>query len=324
MQPRDRADELVVTTPELVAFEYDVAGLGSRFLAQLIDLLLLALVILAVTILAAVIGAFGNSSLLTIIYFVGEFALVLLYFPFYEALTNGQTLGKRAMRLRVVGDRGEPVTVTQVAIRNLIRIVDFLPALYGIGIITLFIQGGAKRLGDFAAGTLVVRERDRVKLHELVKSAEAARSVPGAEGGERASIWAGGTGSTPSRAVAPAPAPSTASPYELAVKRLSPELLRFINAYAARRDKLTVTRREQLAAPVAGALAQLLPREVAAYGSLAVLDGLAGLLFIPRAAPPVLPPPSQLPPPSPLPPPSRVPEPSSQSPPPGPTPPPSV
>lgn len=291
MQRRDRADELIVTTPELVAFEYDLAGLGSRFLAQLIDLLLLALVILALTIAAAVSGAFSQNTILGIAYIVGEFALVVLYFPIYEAVTNGQTLGKRLMRLRVVGDRGEPVTLTQVAIRNLIRIVDFLPALYGIGIITLFVQGGAKRLGDFAAGTIVVRERDRVKLRDLVRSAEAARSASGTDTGERVSIWAGSLPSAPPPAGAPMPPAPAATPYEQAVKRLSPELLRFINAYAARRHQLTVTRRQQLADPVAGALAQLLPREVEAYGSLAVLDGLAGLVSA-RPAVSALPPPS--------------------------------
>ncbi len=288
MQRRDRADELVVTTPELVAFDYDLAGLGSRFLAQLIDLLLLAVVILVLTLAAALSGVLSQNTILYITYIVGQFALVVLYFPVYEAVTNGQTLGKRAMRLRVVGDRGEPVTLTQVAIRNLIRIVDFLPALYGIGIITLFVQGGAKRLGDFAAGTIVVRERDRVKLRELVRSAEAARSASAVDTGERVSIWADGAASAPAQTGAPMPPAAAATPYEQAVKRLSPELLRFVNAYAARRHQLTVARRQQLAAPVAGALAQLLPREVEAYGSLAVLDALAGLVF---ASPAVLPPP---------------------------------
>src|SRR5258708_15206429 len=90
----------------------------------------------------------------------------------------GQTVGKRLLRLRVLGDRGEPVTVTQVAIRNLLRLVDFLPVFYGVGIVTLFIQGGSKRLGDFAAGGGVGRERPRVLLKEPVTHTPPAPPPP--------------------------------------------------------------------------------------------------------------------------------------------------
>jgi len=290
MQPRDRADELLVTTPEHVAFEYDVAGMGSRFLAQFIDLLLLLLVFILFTLAVGVAGAFGGNTLISVLYGVGSFALFLLYFPICEAMTSGQTLGKRAMRLRVVGDRGEPVTLTQVAIRNLIRIVDFLPALYGIGVITLFIQGGAKRLGDFAAGTLVVRERDRIKLKDLVRAADAGRPSPGAHTARKSSIWASDVANQqPPETVIPA---VTSGPYELAARRLTPELRRFIDAYSARRGQLSIARREQLVAPLSSALAQLLPREVATYGTLAVLDGLASLVHAPSKPPnSLLPPP---------------------------------
>src|SRR5258708_16448285 len=129
MQGRERADELVVTTPELVAFDYELAGLGSRFLAQLIDLLLLAVVILVLTLAAALSGVLSQNTILYITYIVGQFALVVLYFPVYEAVTNGQTLGKRAMRLPVVGDRREPLTPTHVPPPILIPPFVSLPAL---------------------------------------------------------------------------------------------------------------------------------------------------------------------------------------------------
>ena len=77
------------------------------------------------------------------------------YFPVAELLTSGQTFGKRLVRLRVVGDRGEPITVSQAVIRNLVRIVDILPPMYGIGVVAVFAGGRGKRLGDYAAGTVV-------------------------------------------------------------------------------------------------------------------------------------------------------------------------
>ena len=77
----------------------------------------------------------------------------------------------------MVGDHGEPLTIAQAAIRNLVRIVDFLPFFYAIGMLTLFINGRGKRLGDFAAGTLVVRDRERIRLYDLAGT-PAGRTQP--------------------------------------------------------------------------------------------------------------------------------------------------
>jgi hypothetical protein len=95
---------------------------------------------------------------------------------------NGQSLGKRAIGLRVVREGGQPITFTSSAIRNLIRVVDFLPAFYGIGVIVMFIDRRARRLGDLAGGTLVVKERRGVTLESLT----ARASVPAARPGEPA------------------------------------------------------------------------------------------------------------------------------------------
>jgi uncharacterized RDD family membrane protein YckC len=288
-------DGLVVSTPERVAFEYELAGLGSRFLAQAIDILLLFAVFLAFSILAGVVGALSNDSNLTLLLLVLlSFVVLIGYFPVCEAIWSGQTLGKRALRIRVLGDRGEPVTMTQVAIRNLVRLVDFLPVFYGIGLITIFIQGGGKRLGDFAAGTIVARERQRIRLKDLVASAEArtaAAAVPAAP--PPGSIWADrqepvAAGAEEGGAVATAPRPvvqpSRFSPYEDAVRRLDPQMRRFLVAYAGRRMELTPARRQQLADQVGPGLAKLLPIEVSAFGTAAVLDGLAALIYADQQA----------------------------------------
>jgi uncharacterized RDD family membrane protein YckC len=308
MEPAERPDELVVATPERVAFEYTVAGLGSRFMAHAVDVLLLLVVFVVLSILSIFLGsALGDGKLALLIWLLVSFLLFVLYFPILEGLWNGQTLGKRLMRIRVLGDRGEPVTVTQVAIRNLIRLVDFLPLLYGVGIVTLFIQGGSKRLGDFAAGTVVVRDRERIRLKDLVRAAGPVAVAP--ELTPPASIWADRqpAGSmVPGRAVAavaPASRFQAETAYEAAVRRMPPALHRFVVAYAGRRQQLAEPRRQRFADQLIAPLSELLPAEVAAYGPLAILDGLASLLYTPPSAPStpasVLPP-TTLPPPAPV------------------------
>jgi uncharacterized RDD family membrane protein YckC len=281
-------DGLVVSTPERVTFEYELAGLGSRFLAQAIDVLLLLLVLIAFTIIAAATGSFASDANLALLLFILlSFLVVFGYFPVCEGIWSGQTLGKRALRIRVLGDNGAPVTVSQVAIRNLIRIVDFMPAFYGVGMITIFIQGGGKRLGDFAAGTVVARERERLKLRDLVASAQARSAALAAPAvAAPRSIWADqqeadeatATGA-PQPVAAPAQAAPLSDPYVDAVRRMDPQMRRFVVAYAGRRMELSPPRRQQLADQVSPGLMKLLPIEVAAFGTAAVLDGLAALIY---------------------------------------------
>jgi uncharacterized RDD family membrane protein YckC len=291
MRPGERRDGLLVATPERVAFEYEVAGLGSRFLAQAIDVMLLLLLFFFLSLAALLLNSVsGNGRLSLLIWVILSFALLLLYFPILEGIWEGQTVGKRLLRLRVLGDRGEPVTVTQVAIRNVIRLVDFLPFFYGIGIVTLFVQGGSKRLGDFAAGTVVVRDRERIRLKDLVRE-PAPTPVP-VEAQPAASIWAQ-TGTAFGVAAVDTPRTVTSTtPYEEAARRMPDALRRFVLAYAGRRHELTEERRQQLAEQVRAPLAELLRNEVAAFGPLAVLDGLGSLMYTPRAVLSPLPPPS--------------------------------
>ncbi|MEA2645076.1 MAG: hypothetical protein QOE92_159 [Chloroflexota bacterium] len=303
MDPTGSVDGLVVATPERVTFHYQVAGLGSRFIAQLIDVAIILVLLIILTLAAfGIASATGDGNGAALVWVLATFVLFFGYYPLFEGIWSGQTPGKRLLRLRVIGDRGEPVTIAQVGIRNLVRIVDFMPVFYGVGVVCVFIQGG-KRLGDFAAGTVVARERERVKLSDLVSSACA--SAPAAAAPEaRKSIWAAdnvapaeaaaapaamaGTpaapvapGAVPAPA-APAPAPRPATrldPYQEALRRVDPAMRRFIVAYAQRRNQLPIYRREALAAQVAGGLHALLPSEVAAFGPVAVLDGLAALVY---------------------------------------------
>ncbi|MBP2017404.1 putative RDD family membrane protein YckC [Symbiobacterium terraclitae] len=162
-------DPIRIDTPESVDLSLEPAGLGSRFLAALIDALVqygvifaLMLVTLPSFSIAAIFEeatAFATINFVLAILLVAVALLFFLYKLLLEALWNGQTLGKRAVGIRVVQANGMPVTFLQVVIRNLLRIIDYLPGYYLIGSICVLATRRRQRLGDLAAGTVVVRDR---------------------------------------------------------------------------------------------------------------------------------------------------------------------
>ncbi len=172
-------DRLEIDTPEQIALELPLAGIGSRFLAIAIDTVLqvaagIALSIaVPVLVLATGLGA-GQWGLVLLV--VGSFLLYWGYFPFFEAIWRGQTPGKRVAHIRVIKESGRPITVFEAIIRNLARVVDFLPILYGVGIVCMLLNRQNRRLGDFAAGTVVVHEKDAEDLRPYVDLAPAAAS----------------------------------------------------------------------------------------------------------------------------------------------------
>src|SRR5256884_4225588 len=219
-QPQPDTD-LVVATPERVSFGYQVAGLGTRAIAQILDLLILAGVLLGLTFAAIAIGQAGLDVVAYLLALLGGFVVVFGYFWASEAFWSGQTVGKKVFRLRAVGDRGEPMTFMQAGIRNVVRIVDFLPYGYGVGLVVLFVNGKGKRLGDLAAGTVVVKDSDYVWLWQLPGGRPRPAPPPGPP-----------PGLAPAAPVHKAPAGlAPASPAELMLRRLDPELRRFVNSY---------------------------------------------------------------------------------------------
>src|SRR5437870_13868900 len=237
--------ELVVPTPERVSFEYHAAGLGTRGIAQILDLLILAGVLLGLLFVAIAIGQVGLHTIAYLLAILGSFVIVFGYFWTCEAFWSGQTIGKRVFRLRAVSDRGEPMTFFQAGIRNVVRIVDFLPYAYGVGLVVLFINGKGKRLGDLAAGTIVVKDSDHVMLWQLPGGRPPARPAPpSAPGlGRPAPVNA----PPPPLTYTPQPsafAPATAE--EMKLRRLDPELRRFVTSYARRRPGLQLHLRAQL------------------------------------------------------------------------------
>jgi uncharacterized RDD family membrane protein YckC len=150
-----------VTTPERVAVEHDVAGVGSRAVAQLLDLMLLIVILIAELLVAAGLSlAFPQWLLITLL--IVEFgAIPLGYFVVAEWLF-GATLGKRVMRVRVLTVAGAPIGLRESLVRNLVRIIDFLPSSYLLGGLVALVSRRSQRLGDMAAGTVAVRIPKRI------------------------------------------------------------------------------------------------------------------------------------------------------------------
>jgi uncharacterized RDD family membrane protein YckC len=161
-----------ISTGESVAFSYELAGLGSRFIAVALDFTIQISVALAVFLIFAWI-AYGlpnappvtlttatkvATAILEGIIVFAAFLLFFGYFIFFEWLFEGRTPGKRLTGLRVVRDGGFPLDFTSAVVRNVVRILEFGIGFYAISAVATVLSPMNRRLGDMAAGTLVVRE----------------------------------------------------------------------------------------------------------------------------------------------------------------------
>jgi uncharacterized RDD family membrane protein YckC len=148
--------ERVILTPEHVPIRLTPAGLGSRFLAVLLDFFIASAIVLLVARLAALVLPPGMARAF---YTTTSFVVLTGYHIWFEVRSQGRTLGKRATGLRVVDGRGLPITLEQSFVRNVVRVLDFLPLFYGVGGLVSLIDRDRRRLGDILADTLVVQER---------------------------------------------------------------------------------------------------------------------------------------------------------------------
>ncbi|APR85857.1 INTEGRAL MEMBRANE PROTEIN (Rhomboid family) [Minicystis rosea] len=157
-EPIDTTTE--IETPEHVRFRYQVAGPAMRALAWLIDALARAAIAFVIGIVAVIAGLSTDSieQASSGVVFVVMFLLEWWYYVFFETLWSGRTPGKRALSLRVVTEGGHPLTFVSSVLRNFLRAADFLPFLYAIGLVVMGRDRRFRRLGDLAAGTIVIAE----------------------------------------------------------------------------------------------------------------------------------------------------------------------
>jgi uncharacterized RDD family membrane protein YckC len=163
--------------------EFEVAGVGSRFLALAYDTLLQILAGVGLLVILVVAGVALPGGARTGIWFVAiivlaYFVLYFGYFALFEVLWNGQTPGKKKEGLRVIKDSGRPITPAEAVGRNLMRIVDQLPAFYAIGICSVLLSRQNKRLGDFVTGTIVVHEKSLLDAKPAWESTPTEQTGP--------------------------------------------------------------------------------------------------------------------------------------------------
>jgi uncharacterized RDD family membrane protein YckC len=170
------ADQLTIETPEQVALRFPIAGIGSRFLAYLTDTAIHVAAVLAVFLVILLVAAaaprttaqtasLSNTAtkwlVAAIILFL--FLVYWAYYALFEAFWNGQTPGKRLLKIRVIKDSGRRITLFEALARNLLRFVDAQPGFYTgaylVGVVTMLCNRQQKRLGDLVAGTIVIHER---------------------------------------------------------------------------------------------------------------------------------------------------------------------
>ena len=157
-------DRISIATPEGVDLELTLAGVGSRCAARLIDQLIQSAVIVALLVLTGLAaggfdgGSSGGTGLVLAVLVSVLFLVQFGYDVLFETLGSGRSPGKRWTGLRVVATDGSPVGFLASAVRNLLRLVDFLPGMYAVAVIAVLVSSRNQRLGDMAANTLVVRE----------------------------------------------------------------------------------------------------------------------------------------------------------------------
>jgi uncharacterized RDD family membrane protein YckC len=177
-------DNVNIETPEQIDVSLEVAGAGSRFVARVYDwvvkLVIAVLIILALWGVVYWLGSQGMSQavglLLVAICGALYFCFFMGYEIYFEVHNNGQTPGKKIAGIRVIREGGAPVDFTSSCIRNLLALVDFLPFFYLLGGLLVLLNVKGQRLGDMAAGTIVIRERSLDLLPKPTKEVEQLAS----------------------------------------------------------------------------------------------------------------------------------------------------
>src|SRR6266496_4080543 len=224
-----------VETPEHVDVQFELAGVGSRVAAGLLDLMLLLLGFFALLVggNALVAGLFSPrgmaQSWFAAAMILLTFCFLWGYFTLFEALNGGRTPGKQALGIRVVMDTGRPITPAAALIRNLVRFVDsYIPALFAPAVLSMFLHPSNKRPGDMAAGTIVVRDHP--------------------------TDWTLG---------APAPADELPEPIETGPPDLSEEEFRLLDRFLGRLNDLTPEVQVRITTDLVRRFEQRIPRRTA-------------------------------------------------------------
>lgn len=157
-----------VTTSQNIDIDYEVAGVGERALARLLDLA----VFVALYILGLIVALIAGQSVLRVISFIAIIIIYAALFVFYDLICeiamNGQSFGKRIMKIKVISLDGKRPSLSQYLLRWLFRIVDFTLSLQACGLICAAISEKQQRVGDMVAGTTLIKTHPRTQMNNLV------------------------------------------------------------------------------------------------------------------------------------------------------------
>jgi uncharacterized RDD family membrane protein YckC len=236
-----------IATPEGVELELVLAGLASRFMAEIVDAALILLIVLGLIAVAAIAG--GTAGLVILSVAVGGLLLIsVCYHVAFEVLAAGRTPGKRMNGLRVVMDGGGPIGLRASAVRNLVWLLEGLPLFYVPAIVSILVTRRNQRLGDLAADTLVVREPAPPRRRRRRR------------------------GTTPAEPSALSPALRLA---DWDVSAITQEELAAVRSFLARRDSFTPSARRGLARDLAARLGAKVAGQPPGLSSETLLEGIA-------------------------------------------------
>ena len=185
----DSFEQLKIDTPEQIALELPLAGIGSRFLAIAIDTLIQVALYLITGLIFLLLLPEGFSIFTFLPKNLGPamaiftgFAIYWGYFAIFEIVWKGQTPGKRIAGIRVIKESGRPINAFEAIGRNLMRSVDVMPGIYGVGLVCMMLNKQSRRLGDFVAGTVVVHEKPSEEVRPTWNTAAETASSSGGMG----------------------------------------------------------------------------------------------------------------------------------------------
>ena len=242
---------LEVVTSDHVVLRYDLAGAGNRGFAALFDFVVASALTLGwITAWSILVEATGGVLIGLVLFTAVVFGWT--YFIVLEWLWNGQTLGKRLFGLRVINEDGSPARFIAVFVRNLVRVVDFLPGFYGFGLVCVVLSSRSQRLGDLAAGTYVVRARHPRVDWLALRTLDGGTFGAGKTRAERTGGSGGAGEAGPARTMG-------TTDRHLHVGGLSGEAQRLVREFVVREAKLPRAERERLAARIAAHLRERVP-----------------------------------------------------------------
>lgn len=168
-----KTSELKILTPEGVEFSLPLAGPLTRCVAWAFDLVVIVALFQLISQVLMVLSLVSRDMSMALMVAL-QFVTLVGYGIFFEWFWRGQTLGKRIMRLQVIDERGLTLKLNQIILRNLFRVLDSLPMFYMVGGLACLFSARAQRLGDLAAGTLVIRRLvvEEPEIDELLEGDE--------------------------------------------------------------------------------------------------------------------------------------------------------